>query len=422
VAFRLAFCYFITYCLCVGNATLWQAIPFIGDIVNGNLAQPFRLLAQYLAQNWIHIQGVGAKFHGGGSGDTAIDWLVVAEMLTLALAATLVWTILDRRRPHYQTLAAWLRFTIRLTLGMGMVNYGLAKLFPLQMAPPLMGVLNEPLGNTSPMTMLWTLIGLNPVYEMICGGAELLAGVLILFRRTALLGALLTAFLTTNIVLYNFCFDVPVKLYASHLLLLSLFVILPDSKSLFRFFWQHQPAVPLGIWVPPARRPSFRRATAIIEIAFFVLCIGNTTYTIGSRWLQVVEARNIHTPLIGAWRLDTATLHGKPEPLLVGVDQPATVIYIETPLRGNIRSTNGQLWRTQIKDDEAKHTLEIHPTASKGGTYNFTLPDPNHLTLTPTGPNQDKTATLTLTRIPLPAQYPLLTRGFHFISEWGVER
>jgi hypothetical protein len=36
--------------------------------------------------------------------------------------------------------------------------------------------------------------------------------------------------------------------------------------------------------------------------------------------------------------------------------------------------------------------------------------------------NQDKTATLTFTRIPLPAQYPLLTRGFHFINEWGVER
>jgi hypothetical protein len=31
-------------------------------------------------------------------------------------------------------------------------------------------------------------------------------------------------------------------------------------------------------------------------------------------------------------------------------------------------------------------------------------------------------AVLTLTRIPTPAHYPLLERGFHFINEWRYER
>ena len=29
---------------------------------------------------------------------------------------------------------------------------------------------------------------------------------------------------------------------------------------------------------------------------------------------------------------------------------------------------------------------------------------------------------ITLTRTPTPARYPLLERGFHFISEWRYER
>ena len=30
----------------------------------------------------------------------------------------------------------------------------------------------------APMTFLWNLIGLNPVYEIICGSAEVLGGIL----------------------------------------------------------------------------------------------------------------------------------------------------------------------------------------------------------------------------------------------------
>ena len=111
------------------------------------------------------------------------------------------------------------------------------------------------------MAVLWAFIGMNPVYEILCGTAELMGGVLLLFRRTALFGALTTAFVVTNVMLYNFCFDVPVKPCSVHPLLLALFVTLPDAGQLIRFFWLHKAAAPTGIWVPPASRPWFRRTT-----------------------------------------------------------------------------------------------------------------------------------------------------------------
>jgi hypothetical protein len=139
-----------------------------------------------------------------------------------------------------------------------MIGYGLAKVFPFQIPPPSVAILTEPAGNMAPMTFLWNLISLSPVHETICGSAEVLGGILLLYRRTALAGALFSTFVIANVVLYNFCYDVPVKLFAANLLLGCIFLALPDALSLCCFFWSHKPAAPTAAWVPPRQPP--RRA------------------------------------------------------------------------------------------------------------------------------------------------------------------
>ena len=172
--------------------------------------------SEWASVNVFHITGVGAHFHPTGSGDTAVQWVEQLIFLLFAVGGALLWTAIaalrSSKRTEYQTLYAWLRFLLRLTCAMFMFNYGLDKLLPSQMQPPSMAILNEPVGNMSPMTMLWSLIGLNPGYEVVCGAAEVIGGVLLLFRRTALAGALLASFVLTNVLLYNMFFDVPVKL------------------------------------------------------------------------------------------------------------------------------------------------------------------------------------------------------------------
>jgi hypothetical protein len=100
------------------------------------------------------VTGVGAHFHITGSGDTAINWIAVGLMLLTTLIVAVLWSTLDRQRREYRTLAAWLRFLLRLTLVFTLLGYGFDKIFPLQMPPPLLAVLNEPLGQSSPMTLL----------------------------------------------------------------------------------------------------------------------------------------------------------------------------------------------------------------------------------------------------------------------------
>jgi hypothetical protein len=424
LAFRFAFCYLLLYALCCGNATLWEVIPFhIGEHLEEWFSWPFFHGAQWLGQHLFHLTGVGAKLHDTGSGDTILNWIAVGIMLAVAILATLVWTTLaelrspTRRSLAYPRLFFWFRLTIRLTLGVAMFNYGLTKLFPFQMAPPSLAVLNEPLGNTSPMTMLWTLIGLNPVYEMICGAAEVTAGLLILFRRTALLGEILTAFLATNIVLYNFCYDVPVKLYAAHLLLMSIALIVPDMPGLFNFFFLHRPCKPIDGWVKPARRYGLRVETICVVVALLLTVLPELFQLKQGYAQQLVSLRN-PLPLTGQWHLTSAT-----KPYLTGDGLPMTDIFLEPSGRVMVRSSDGVLWRGGKQIDDNKHTLQLFSTGHDGApVYAATQPDPSHLLLTPTGKDAKNDGVLTLARVPLPTHYPLEDRGFHWVNEWGLER
>ena len=423
LAFRFSFTYLLIYALGCGNATLWEVIPFhVGEHLNDWTSWPFFHAAQWLGQHLFHLTGVGAKLHGTGSGDTVLNWIAVGVMLVVAILITLIWTALAelrspaRRSLAYPRLFFWFRLIIRLTLGVAMINYGLAKLFPLQMPPPSLAVLNEPLGNTSPMTMLWTLIGLNPVYEMICGAAELVAGILILFRRTGLLGELLTAFLATNIVLYNFCFDVPVKLYAAHLVLMSLALIIPDMPSLLNFFFLHRPAKPIDGGIKPARRYGLRVET-ICVLVVLLLAVLPSVFQLQKGYAQQLISERNPPPLTGQWHLTSAT-----KPYVTGDGLPMTDVFFEPSGRTMLRDSATVLWRAYAKPDDKKHTLFLVTEANDPITYALTQPDPTHLVLKPTGDATKTAGTLNLVRVPLPSHYPLEDRGFHFVNEWGLER
>ena len=127
-------------------------------------------------------------------------------------------------------------------------------MFPTQFIFPSFGRLVEPLGEFSPMGLLWNFMGYSTPYIIFSGLAEVTGATLLLFRRTATLGAMTSAAVLLNIVTLNFCYDVPVKLYSVHLELMSLFLLLPDAPALWRFFVLHQPAAPHGLWVARFQR------------------------------------------------------------------------------------------------------------------------------------------------------------------------
>ncbi len=417
IGFRFSFIYLMLYMFCNGNVTVFtilQPFPVVEGWIGRQLFLPFGELTRWWGVKLLHLTGIAATWHRDGSGDTLLNYLLCATFFAVAVVGTAVWSALDRRRPHYQTLYAWLRFFLRLNVGMGMLQYGFYKVYPIQMQPPNLAVLNEPVGQTSPMTLLWTLLGLVPAYERICGAAEVLGGLLILFRRTALAGALLSAFVMTNVLLYNCYFDVPVKLYAAHVLLMACFVMLPDLRPLWDFFVMHRDTRPAGVWVPPASRQRMRIAMAAIETVILAGAVVGYLKFDGDRY-RAYTASVRPAPIIGLWTLD----EGSAMPMTIG-GVPWRDISIDNLTRGMARSTDGQLWRMYLSYDERKHTLGM---VSRGGSgavkYGWAMRDADHMILSTSGKSAQ---TLAFHRVPTPAEYPLLTRGFHLVSEWGYER
>jgi hypothetical protein len=417
LGFRFSFVYLMLYMFCNGNVTVFtvlQPFPVIDQFIGTVLWTPLATLTQWWAVRALHLTGIAATWHRDGSGDTLLNYLLCVTFAGIALAATALWSVLDRRRAHYQGLYAWLRFFLRLNVGMGMLQYGFYKVYPIQMQPPNLAVLNEPVGQMSPMTMLWTMLGYSPIYERVCGAAEVMGGLLILFRRTALAGALISAFVMINVLLYNIFFDVPVKLYAAHVLLMALFVMLPDVVPMWDFFVMEKDARLRGVWVPPAKRARMQKAMWWIEGIFLAGAVLGYIKFDGDRYKAYTDSVR-SSPLIGLWALDA----GSSMPKTVG-GVPWNEISIDNLTRGMARSTDGQLWRMYLSDDEKAHTLGM---VSRGGggavKYTWQTPDANHMVLTTVG---QPVMVLEFHRVPTPKEYPLLTRGFHMISEWGYER
>ena len=181
-------------------------------------------------------------------------------MLALAIVGTLVWSLATRRRSH-PSVQKWFTVVLRFAVGATMFTYGFAKVFPLQMPPPSLQRLLEPYGNFSPMGVLWYSVGASPAYEMFVGSAEVAGGLLLMIPPLATLGALITLADVVEVFTLNMTYDVPVKLFSFHLILMSLFLLAPDARRLLNALVLDRPADRSTVPTPggTARRNVIRR-------------------------------------------------------------------------------------------------------------------------------------------------------------------
>jgi uncharacterized membrane protein YphA (DoxX/SURF4 family) len=214
-----------------------------------------------------------------GSGDTTYDYVTILTFLLLSLIATSVWTIADRKRQDYKELNYWLRAGVRYFLGLVMISYGFEKVFHLQMPSPFLSQQVQPFGDKSPMGLAWSFVGFSRLYSFFVGFGELLGGILLFFRKTTTLGSLLLVVVLANVVAINFCYDVPVKLFSSVLLFMSIFLFAPDAGRLWDLLYRNLPTRSLQMFLPVLR--PWQNA-ARIGLKLLVIVLG--TY---SAWYMV---------------------------------------------------------------------------------------------------------------------------------------
>ncbi len=175
------------------------------------------------------------KTSPNGSGDTSYDYYMLLFFIVISLATTTGIGLVIKNNKKYDTLLGTIVVLVRYFLSFQMINYGLAKLFYLQFVFPTASRLDQALGDFSPMGLLWTFMGYSQPYTVFTGLLEFVGGLLLLTRRTTTFGAMLTFGVMANVMMMNYCYDVPVKLLSTHMVFLAAFLIWLDRKRLLNF-------------------------------------------------------------------------------------------------------------------------------------------------------------------------------------------
>ena len=175
-----------------------------------------------------------------GSGDTTFDYVKMFASLIFTLLATCIAFTISAVRKNSKKFGDFIHIYARYFLAIFLFNYGLAKFYEGQFLFPDFSRLDQKIGDSSPMGLLWTFMGYSKAYTVFSGICEVVGGVLLLFRRTSVLGALISFLVMLNVVMLNFAYDVPVKLFSTHLALISVFIFSTNIKNLFRFFFLNE--------------------------------------------------------------------------------------------------------------------------------------------------------------------------------------
>ena len=150
----------------------------------------------------------------------------------------------DAQARPYPKLLDWLRYICAFLLYM----YGASKLAHVQLNLPA-EIARRPIGSLNGYFLTWFYYGYSRIYTSILGLTQLTGATLLLFRKSALLGAALMAPVMANIVLINIFYLVGDygPNFASAFIFISMLIILwRDRAALASLFWSTQRGEPLG--------------------------------------------------------------------------------------------------------------------------------------------------------------------------------
>jgi len=404
-AFRFAFVYLLLYNL----PFPLTALPYV-DKAAEFYNSFWTWLVPRIARAALH-RDVPSVFNG--SGDRTFDYLLVACLLLIALVITVIWTLFDRKRLSYPTLYRWLNLYVRFSLGTAMIGYGAFKVISSQFPAPTLDRLMQSYGESSPMGLLWTFMGASEAYTMFVGFAEMISGILLFPRKTTTFGALMSIGVLSNVVALNFSYDVPVKLYSSHLLAMAIFLLLPDMRRLVNFFILNRPAECARVQ-PLFRRPLWHRGALVIASLFLVAVVGTSLY-------QSYDQRRLFTgqrsPLYGVWEVEEFSLGQSTA--TASAPRWRRMIF-DSPRRVAVQTTD-VLERYGSQLDQDKRTLTLRKRDDPGWntvlTYEQVSPD----VITFAGALNGSEMTARLRRTD-ERKFLLTDRGFHWINEFPFNR
>jgi hypothetical protein len=180
-----------------------------------------------------------------------LNWRTVES---LARPGSHDWHLHMKPYPKYLD---WLRYFSAYLL----FTYGVSKLAGVQftLSPD---IARRPIGSLSGFQLTWYYFSYSHVYASLLGLTQLTGGALLLFRKTALLGAAVMTPVMANILMINLFFHIAAgaEFMAVFLFLSMLLLLWREREALLNLFWKEQHAD------APASRKFHRSMAALVVL------------------------------------------------------------------------------------------------------------------------------------------------------------
>lgn len=391
------------------------AFPFWDSLVSPLLEGPLHTLIPWIGKHILHLP-YNITIFTNGSGDTTYDYVLIFSITLVSFFLTLIWTLLDRNRTNYQIHYYWLTTAIRFYLALMLFHYGMIKVIKLQFPSPEIFRLSETIGDLSPMGLAWTYLGYSDGYNFFIGMAEI-ASLLLLFRRTMSLGAIITLATASNIMAVNYFYDIPVKILSTALVIMTLFLLMNDIVSLFKFFILGQ-----STSLSEIKSPSFKRKWVNkIKIVFKFLIIGySLIYGIFNIWSYKNEQKDPKNRAVLYGLYDIETYKIKNDSLSNSFENISRwhQIIIEDDDFIRVRYSGDSVTGFLTTLDTIAKTLEFknRTDTTLRGFLKYTLTNQDKYLFSGTI-NGDSAFLIANKRKIKPSDYRLIKRGFHWINE-----
>ncbi|WP_207420739.1 hypothetical protein [Desertivirga brevis] len=398
VSFRFSFIFLCSFVF-IHNPVLPLA-GFMGKVLDRAVI--------WLSNSVLELNYIIPTIRRGGSGDTLYHYITLLLILIISILGATFWSWLDRKKKQYFNLHYWLLAIVRYYLALTFIHYGLVKVIKLQFSSPDLTRLLTPYGDSSPMGLAWTFFGFSDGYNIFIGICELFAA-LLFFRRTATLGALICIAVSANIMAINYFFDVPVKILSTMLFVMSLFLLVPNFKQLFKFFLSNE-----AVQLKEIERPLLSKKWVNTSIAIFkyLIIIAPITFLIFSNINQRKHYGDgaPKLPLYGVYKVESFES-----------ERPVTKweeLAIQRSEHSIIRMLGEKLEFCNMTVDTSKHELTI---AFKDDPvtfhrFKYTLRDPDNLDLH--GIYFDQSLKVKLVK----QHFQLVERSFNWVSEEPYNR
>jgi hypothetical protein len=246
------------------------------------------------------------------------------------------------------------------------------------------------------------------------------SAILLLLRRTVIVGALLSLAATAHVMSMNYFFDVPVKLLSTALVVMSLFILAPHFLKLYRFFIKYE-----SERLDKMYRPIFKKRW--IYISAYSLKYLYITASVVLLLYSLIGQRKTYGSaapkpfLYGIYHVEEMRLKGETLAPLTTDSNRWKQMIISYEGYARVKKMNDSTVNFTTVFDQKKKGLVLKSTTKDSLKYvlNYKLIGKDKLIISVL---QDKDSVSVSFKKKDLKDFRLINRGFHWVSEYPYNR